>query len=389
MKKEIELWTVQKLKENFLLINFPEYQREPNVWDKDAKQRLVDSMLRQFDIAPLYFYKKEGGMMDCVDGRQRIGAIKSFLDDGYEFRILNELYEDDNHPFQDLNLLTYSKIRGRARIQQNGQASNFLKCFENEFHLSIVMLSECNLHSEFNLQFVRLNLGTIINSGEKLHAMVGELRDICFNKLGKHQFFDLVNIPERRFSKEQTAAQILAQVFSLEGASSINGKREYTRTRHFDLQRLFKNYTRVGNLEHGWIHKTIKIMDLLMIGKTELSVIRSRAIIVSMILLAYDNDLTKEEEALELSEFIHEFTLRLKWQVVKGIDADSEYRYLIDFQHHITQGSVEKPAVRERAKLLKQEFDTWRTNKKLTGDLMYEENHPGKNASHVCSNEMA
>ena len=389
MKKEIELWTVQKLKEKFLQINFPEYQREPNVWDKDAKQRLVDSMLRQFDIAPLYFYKKDGDMIDCVDGRQRIGAIKLFLDDGYEFRILNELYEDDNHPFQDLNQLKYSEIMSLASAQENGQASRFIKSFETEYKLAIVLLSESNLHTEFNLQFARLNLGTIINSGEKLHAMVGELRDICFNNLGKHPFFDLVNIPERRFSKEQTAAQILAQVFSLEETRSSNDNPDYTRTRHFDLQRLFKNYTRIEMLESGWIHKTSRIMDLLMVGKTKLSAIRSRAILVSMVLLAYNNELTKQEEALELVEFIHEFTLRLKWQVLKGIDADSEYRYLIDFQHHITQGSVEKPAVRERAKLLRQEFDIWKTDKKLSGDLKYEENHPRENASDVCRKELS
>ena len=79
MKKKIEIWTVERLKETFGQIAFPEYQREPNLWTLAAKQRLIDSMIRRFDIAPLYFYKDTNDSIGCVDGRQRIGAIMSFL----------------------------------------------------------------------------------------------------------------------------------------------------------------------------------------------------------------------------------------------------------------------------------------------------------------------
>ena len=75
MERSIELWTVEQLQQNYGQIHFPEYQRDPNVWSRDAKQRLIDSMMREFDIAPLYFYTRENDVIDCVDGRQRIGAI--------------------------------------------------------------------------------------------------------------------------------------------------------------------------------------------------------------------------------------------------------------------------------------------------------------------------
>jgi hypothetical protein len=57
MQKQIEPWSIDKLRRKFAEINFPEYQREPNVWSLDAKQRLIDSILREFDIASLYFYR--------------------------------------------------------------------------------------------------------------------------------------------------------------------------------------------------------------------------------------------------------------------------------------------------------------------------------------------
>ena len=37
MKKKSIPWTVNKLAKEYPNINFPEYQREPNVWSRDAK----------------------------------------------------------------------------------------------------------------------------------------------------------------------------------------------------------------------------------------------------------------------------------------------------------------------------------------------------------------
>ena len=54
MDKKVESWSVQDLREHFSQIDFPEYQREPNLWTLVEKQRLIDSMMRRFDIASLY-----------------------------------------------------------------------------------------------------------------------------------------------------------------------------------------------------------------------------------------------------------------------------------------------------------------------------------------------
>ena len=79
MEKKVVPWSVEDLRANFPRVDFPEYQREPNLWSLIEKQRLIDSMIRRFDIASLYFYRHGDGAIDCVDGRQRIGAIMSFL----------------------------------------------------------------------------------------------------------------------------------------------------------------------------------------------------------------------------------------------------------------------------------------------------------------------
>ena len=203
-------------------IDFPEYQREPNLWSQTEKQRLIDSIVRRFDIAPLYFYQNGPDNIDCVDGRQRIGTIMSFLGDDqavgsdFQFRILNEIFDDEDLLYRSLEGKTFADIVELARRSDDPadkqSAEHFAESFLN-YELNVVVLSDSNRSEEFNLQFTRLNLGAIINSGEKLNAMVGDLKNVCFAELGDHPFLRGTRIPTRRFAQEQVAAQIFAQVF--------------------------------------------------------------------------------------------------------------------------------------------------------------------------------
>ena len=79
MKRSGERWSIKDIALKYPEISFPEYQREPTVWPRRAKQRLVDSIVREFDIGAMYFYVDQAGSIDCIDGRQRLGAIMSFL----------------------------------------------------------------------------------------------------------------------------------------------------------------------------------------------------------------------------------------------------------------------------------------------------------------------
>lgn len=377
MEKNTEIWTVSELRQHFMEINFPEYQREPNIWSHDAKQRLVDSMLRNFDISSFYLYMNDDESIDCVDGRQRIGAIMSFLgenpsdpDNGFEFRILNEIYKDDKPLYLSLENKRFGALKKLHK--KNELARKLVESFES-YKLTIVQLSGSREAHEFNLQFARLNLGTIINSGEKLNAMVGELRDACFKRIGSHDFLKSTNVSTRRFSREQTAAQILAQAFSLETTG------EFTRARHFDIQRLFKEHTTLTADQEKWIQKTKRLMDLLDTAFEIAGSLRSRALVVSTVLFAYEKSIKTKEQASELAEFISEFAGRLRWQVKKGVDMDNEYRYLLDFQRHLTQGSAEKKAVEGRADILKDKFSYWEKSRSIRGDEAYRKRHHGKN----------
>ena len=373
MKKQVRKWTVKDLMRRSSSISFPEYQREPNVWSRVAKQRLIDSMVRRFDIAALYFYATAEDEWDCVDGRQRIGAIMSFLgknegdrDNGFPFKQTNEVYDDDEARFTNYDDKNYDELKEMAR--RDREASKLLRRIE-EYTLTIIELSDSREAGEFNLQFTRLNLGTIVNSGEKLHAMIGDLRDACFEDLGQHRFLQSTSIPTRRYSKEQLAAQILCQVFEREKTERDGEARSFARARHADLQRMFKNYAQLKGAERTWTGKVRKVLDALQKAFGSGGVLGNRAIIVSVVLWAYDRQ-EIEEDARAFAKFIETFVVRLGTQVkmAREFKYDDNYRYLLEFQKHVTQASVERRAVEARDGILRREFKYWEEHGKLRGD---------------------
>ena len=381
MEKSVRQWKIEELQQRFYQIRFPEYQREPNLWHLTEKQRLIDSIVRQFDVASLYFYRHSDGSIDCVDGRQRLGAIMSFLgeyssDDhaNFRFQILNEIYQDVKPPFVSLQGMSFSEIKRLADGRGDETAKDFVERLLS-YRLTVVMLSRSRAGQEFNLQFTRLNLGVIINSGEKLNAMVGDLRDECFDGLGTHAFLENTNIPTRRFAREQVAAQILAQIFSLEEQNS------YTRTRHFDLQRIFKQNSKFNYEQRELVERVEQLFELLQEAFKGVRLLRNRAITVSTVLLAWELEINSPSQASRLARFIEEFLLRLSWQVRKRLLADQEYHYLLEFQRHITQASAERSSVDARADLLEAGFDRWKKSGDIEGDDEWMSNHPGKNPS--------
>ena len=299
VRKEVKAWSIRDLRKRFSQIDFPEYQREPNLWSLVEKQRLIDSIVRRFDIASLYLYQHEDGTIDCVDGRQRIGSIMAFLGEfpsdthpEFQFKQLNEIY-DETSPFQRLEGKTFEEIRILHCESGDKAAGSFLKCLL-DYPLTVVMLSESRRPEEFNLQFTRLNLGTIISSGEKLNAMVGELRDTCFEKLGTHPFLEGTDIPTRRFAREQVAAQILAQLYA------IDESKKFTRVRHIDLQRLFKQNAQLSERKRELIAKLENLLNLLTGPFSKVKVLGNRAITVSTVLLAWNSGVTHQKRQRNL-----------------------------------------------------------------------------------------
>ncbi len=382
MERETTSLFIKDLQRDFLEIEFPRYQREPDIWSRDQKQRLIDSILRRFDIASVYFYRKEDGTLECIDGRQRLNAIMSFFaenpsderDNGFPLRIENEISSGLATDFDPLNGHTYQEIERFVNDEKSRlhDLSKKAKKALLEYKVTTVYLSGTRDEEEFNLQFLRLNLGTLINAGEKLHAMVGTMRNIVFadDEIGKHPFFESVKIPTRRYAKELTAAQVLLQIFTF---SELG---EFTRARHFDLQRFLKQYEDIDPAD-PLIGKVRDTLDAINDGVENASdYLRNRAVTVSLVLLAWGRKVPNGDLQAEVFwKFAKEFAERLKSQVekMKSFKVDPEYQHLVEFQRHLTQAAVEKPALTRRHEILNRSLDQWLQDGKLEGDREYEE----------------
>lgn len=375
MERTADTMTIEQLRHAFVEIDFPEYQREPDIWTRVQKQRLIDSIFRQFDIASIYLYRRDDGGLECIDGRQRLNAIMSFLgenpldgaDNEFPLKIQNEISESLTSSYHELDGRTYAQISGL----ESSLAQSAVKDFLN-YSMTVVYLSSAKEADEFNLQFLRLNLGTLINAGEKLHAMVGGMRDLIFKseRIGQHPFFEQIRIPTRRYAREQVAAQVMLQLFS----KAEHG--EFGRARHFDLQKFLKAHADVAE-DHPQVVEMGYTLDALDEHVSEVAeLLRNRAMTVSFVLLAWDESLVDGKDALpRYREFSEAFLGRLRWQVgkMKEFAIDERYSYLAEFQRHLTQASVEKPAVTHRHELLLREWRQWLTEGVLTGDKEYRE----------------
>lgn len=380
MNREPTTFSVEELRRMFVDIEFPEYQREPDIWSRDQKQRLLDSILRRFDISSVYFYRRDDDGLECIDGRQRINAIMSFLeendsdeaDNGFPLKIENEISGGLQTEFDTLTEATFAQLEAHAEDSDSELSATADRAIRTilDYRITTVMLSGAADEEEFNLQFLRLNLGTLINSGEKLHAMIGAMRDVVFTseRIGKHPFLDFVRIPTRRYAKELTAAQVLLQAFSIRESDG------FARARHLDLQRFVKEYAEIDPRDE-LIEELASTLDALRDGADDAGrFLRNRAVTVSLVLLAWERGVASNAlSSTTFWDFTEAFMTRLRWQVekMKSFERDPEYPHLVDFQRDLTQASVEKPAITRRSEILRSNLEWWLENGQLLGDAEY------------------
>src|SRR6266545_1497597 len=66
----------------------PSYQRQSDVWSEEKRQLFIDSLINGYDVPKLYFHRlpprsPHTAVYAIVDGKQRLEAIRAFLDNGF------------------------------------------------------------------------------------------------------------------------------------------------------------------------------------------------------------------------------------------------------------------------------------------------------------------
>jgi len=305
MKRRVENWTIEKIHKARPRISFPEYQREPNLWSVEKRRLLIDSILRDIDIPKLYFNATSDKGFEVVDGSQRLWSIWEFIDDGYACPA-------------DGRLQTFSTLADSQK--------NTIRNYE-------LQITICDDAPDDYLKelFVRLQLGLLLVTGEKLHAASGEMKDFVFDRLAIHRFIRALNVPKRRYAKQTLGAQISINSFSRARNNQFSG------TRYEALLSFFKTYANPQGTDREFFRdQSKKILNTLQ-GLWECfgertSGLSNRSYILSMYLLFEEmgNDLNTQKERKTFVDFAFALWSRLRQEVKAGMDRKNRELYAFE-----------------------------------------------------------
>ncbi len=197
--------------------------------------------------------------------------------------------------------------------------------------------------------------------------MTGEMRDFIFGDIGNHAFFNEINIPYRRYARQQVAAQIALNYAS----NKRNG--EFHRSRYLDLQEFFKDKNKLGEDDKELFEGIRERLD-----KTrehfgdKLGIIGNRAVAVSVFLFVGELiDRSKDDELDGFTDFLVKFLDTLKWQIPKGVQMHTAYHHLLNFQTYVNQAAGERYAIQRRHDYLISAFDFYKNDGGIEGDTQY------------------
>ncbi len=341
IKRRVENWSVLKLDKERESISFPEYQREKSLWTVERKALLIDSILRDIDIPKLYFNRLRDKTIEVIDGQQRLWSIWEFLDDEYPYK-----YDGKSELFSNLSQTQ------RETIQN--------------YELQVTVFDEADDDYLRDL-FLRLQWGLLLNTGEKLHAATGKMKQFVWNFATK-PFAKNLGIPERRYARQTLCAQITLNVFT---RAKIGA---FARTRYEDLLHFFFEYGQPQGKELQIFQTTskeiLRVTDVLWdcFGK-EAKALRSRSYILSVYLFFYEmaisGDLTKAEQK-RFVEFVFKLMRRVREEAKLGMNRKN--RELYSFETLLSSAPGEKYQIERRHEKLRGYYDHFKKTSKIKGD---------------------
>jgi len=200
----------------------PPYQRMGDVWTKEKKQLLIDSVLNDYDIPKIYFhiYEREqqtetGITYSVIDGRQRLETIWQFIEGKFNLSDDFEYQRDSSIKMAGLSYEDIAKEHPRIRIQ-----------FDS-FVLPIVGVRTDD-EELIEDMFSRLNEAVPLNAAEKRNAFGGEAVKVIRNVAKMDLFKKKVKFSNKRYQHLEVSSRILLTENSLtENNKIIDTKKVY------------------------------------------------------------------------------------------------------------------------------------------------------------------
>lgn len=297
--------------------DIPDWQRQ-EVWNREKKQRLIDSILRGWKLPKFYFIELPGDNYLVEDGQQRLNAIWEFFS--------NEL---------PLSVESAKHFGGRFYRELPRKVADAFDDFEVAYDLISGATDE-----ELKEFFQRLQEGMPLTSSEKLNAVPGKLTDFCRSMANQDFFRKTVAIPNTRYAHFDIVAKVAAvEIEGLDAGLRLD-----------DIRTVF--LSQKGFAPSSAIGKRIKTaLDFLQRAfKNKGAILRTRTIVQSLLTLTCKLVATGRSAGYEpkLRKFFESFMAELAEQVEMGQSAtDSDY---VTFQRSVSANV--KGAAKTRQEIL-------------------------------------
>lgn len=158
----------------------PDFQRQANIWNEDAKSRLIESILIRIPLPAFYIDATNDDKWVVVDGLQRLSALKHFVSDKSDKRLTLSGLEY----LTNLNAKTYDDLEPRyqRRILET-QPTVYL--IEKGTPIEV----------KYNI-FKRINTGGVGLSNQELrHALnPGKANEFLRKLTGLSEFIQVINL---------------------------------------------------------------------------------------------------------------------------------------------------------------------------------------------------
>jgi hypothetical protein len=187
---------MQMVKDRDILNLAPSYQRRKR-WNDTKRSHLIESLLINIPIPPIFLYECDLAKYEVMDGQQRMDAIRGFFKNEYALTSLKKWPELNGRKYSDL------PERIQAGLNRRGLAA-------------IIILTESGQSEDAAMEirqyvFERLNTG-----GEKLNAQeirnciyASPFNDMLVEISRSNLFTDAWNIPPKEPDEPQKVSKAL------------------------------------------------------------------------------------------------------------------------------------------------------------------------------------
>ncbi len=150
-KEQSSVFELLRKEKNNTLVLAPDFQRI-DVWDKKHQSELIESVLMGIPIPLIYLFEDENGIRQIIDGKQRITALKRYLEGQFSLTSLTMLPQLSGKKFDDIPPVLQAKLE------------------DYQLHCYVIQPPTPEL-VKFNI-FERVNRGGVnLNKQEMRHAL--------------------------------------------------------------------------------------------------------------------------------------------------------------------------------------------------------------------------